>query len=379
MKNVKLVIAILSIISVIFTSCVGGNAIEKKQAELEKLKAQQADLAIKVKTLEDEIKAGGGVTVEKREKVVNVAVNNVETANFRHFIDVQGRVDGDENTTISAKVPGLVLNVLAKPGSLVKAGQVLAELDGNAIRKQIQSMETNLSLVTELYNKQKALWEKQVGSEIQYKQAKTNKESLEQQISSMREQLAMYKITSPVNGTIDEVHLKVGQTAAPGMPYFSIVNFNKLKVKADVAESYANKIKQGNDVQITFPDIEKTINTKISYSGKGISALNRTFGVEIALPSDESYLPNMIAVVKIIDYAKNDVIVIPVNCIQNADGENFVYLAIKEGTKTIAKKRIIKVGVTYNDKAEIIAGITKGDQLITEGYSDLNDGELIKF
>lgn len=378
MKNAKVIIAILSIISIIFTSCGGGNAIEKKQAELEKLKSQQADLAIKVKTLEDEIKAGGAST-EKREKVVNVAVSNVETANFKHFIDVQGRVDGDENTTISAKVPGLVLNVLAKPGSVVKAGQVLAELDGNAIRKQIQSMETNLSLVTELYNKQKALWEKQVGSEIQYKQAKTNKESLEQQISSMREQLAMYKITSPVNGTIDVVNLKVGQTAAPGMPYFSIVNFNKLKVKADVAESYANKIKQGNDVQITFPDIEKTINTKISYSGKGISAVNRTFGVEIALPSDESYLPNMIAVVKIIDYAKNDVIVIPVNCIQNADGENFVYLAVKEGTKIIAKKRIIKVGVTYNDKAEIIAGLTKGEQLVTEGYSDLNDGEAIKF
>ncbi len=378
MKNGKVIIAIISIISIILTSCGGGNAIEKKQAQLEKLKAEQADLAIKVKTLEDEIKAGGA-TIEKREKVVNVAVTNVETSNFKHFIDVQGRVDGDENTTISAKVPGLVLNVLAKPGSVVKAGQVLAELDGNAIRKQIQSMETNLSLVTELYNKQKALWEKQVGSEIQYKQAKTNKESLEQQIASMREQLAMYKITSPVNGTIDVVNLKVGQTAAPGMPYFSIVNFNKLKVKADVAESYANKIKQGNDVVITFPDIDKTINTKITYSGKGISALNRTFGVEVALPSDDSYLPNMIAVVKIIDYAKNDVIVIPVNCIQNADGENFVYVAVKEGNRTIAKKRVVNVGVTYNDKAEIIGGLDKGEQLITEGYSDLNDGELIKF
>jgi RND family efflux transporter MFP subunit len=378
MKNGKVIITIISIISIILTSCGGGNEIEKKQAELEKLKAEQADLAIKVKTLEDEIKADGA-TIEKREKIVNVAVTNVETSNFKHFIDVQGRVDGDENTTISAKVPGLVLNVLAKPGSVVKAGQVLAELDGNAIRKQIQSMETNLSLVTELYNKQKALWEKQVGSEIQYKQAKTNKESLEQQIAAMREQLAMYKITSPVNGTIDVVNLKVGQTAAPGMPYFSIVNFNKLKVKADVAESYANKIKQGNDVIITFPDIDKTINTKITYSGKGISALNRTFAVEVALPSDNSYLPNMIAVVKIIDYAKNDVIVIPVNCVQNADGENFVYLAVKEGNKTVAKKRVVNVGVTYNDKAEIIGGITKGDQLITEGYSDLNDGELIKF
>jgi RND family efflux transporter MFP subunit len=378
MRNEKLIIAILSVISIIFTSCGGAGTAEQKQAKLEKLKTKYSELAIEIKNLEEEI-ASSGVKIEKREKIVNVAVTSVETSNFKHFIDVQGRVDGDENTTISAKVPGLVLNVLVKPGSVVKAGQTLAELDGNAIRKQIQSMETNLSLVTELYNKQKALWEKQVGSEIQYKQAKTNKESLEQQISSMREQLAMYRITSPVNGTIDVVNLKVGQTAAPGMPYFTIVNFNKLKVKADVAESYANKIKQGNDVIITFPDIDKTINTKISYSGKGISALNRTFGVEVALPSDDSFLPNMIAVVKIIDYAKSDVIVIPVNCIQNADGENNVYVAVKEGDRTIARKRAVKVGVTYNDKAEILSGLAKGEQLITEGYSDLNDGELIKF
>ncbi|MES2380026.1 MAG: efflux RND transporter periplasmic adaptor subunit [Bacteroidota bacterium] len=378
MKNVKVIIAILTIITIALTSCGGADTIEAKQAKLEKLKAEQATLATNIKTLEDEIKSSGA-KIEKREKIVNVAVSNVATTNFKHFIDVQGRVDGDENTTISAKVPGLVLNVLVKPGSVVKAGQVLAELDGNATRKQMQSMETNLTLVTDLYNKQKTLWEKQVGSEMQYKQAKANKESMEQQIASVREQLAMYKITSPVNGTIDIVNLKVGQTAAPGQPYFTIVNFNKLKVKADVAESYANKIKEGNDVQITFPDIDKSINAKITYSGKGISALNRTFSVEVALPSDESYLPNMIAVVKIIDYAKSDVIVIPVNCIQNAEGENHVFVAVKEGDRTIAKKRAVKVGVTYNDKAEIIGGLAKGEQLITEGYSDLNDGELIKF
>ncbi|MES2655864.1 MAG: efflux RND transporter periplasmic adaptor subunit [Bacteroidota bacterium] len=378
MKNVKVIIAILTIITIALTSCGGADTIEAKQAKLEKLKAEQATLATNIKTLEDEIKSSGA-KIEKREKIVNVAVSNVATTNFKHFIDVQGRVDGDENTTISAKVPGLVLNVLVKPGSVVKAGQVLAELDGNAVRKQMQSMETNLTLVTDLYNKQKTLWEKQVGSEMQYKQAKANKESMEQQIASVREQLAMYRITSPVNGTIDVVNLKVGQTAAPGQPYFTIVNFNKLKVKADVAESYANKIKEGNDVQITFPDIDKSINAKITYSGKGISALNRTFSVEVALPSDESYLPNMIAVVKIIDYAKSDVIVIPVNCIQNAEGENHVFVAVKEGDRTIAKKRAVKVGVTYNDKAEIIGGLAKGEQLITEGYSDLNDGELIKF
>jgi RND family efflux transporter MFP subunit len=272
-----------------------------------------------------------------------------------------------------------VLNVLAKPGTVVKAGQVLAELDGNAVRKQIQSMETNLTLVTDLYNKQKALWEKQVGSEIQYKQAKANKESLEQQIASVREQLNMYKITSPVNGTIDVVNLKVGQTAAPGFPYFTIVNFNKLKVKAEVAESYANKIKTGNDVMISFPDMNKTISAKISYSGKGINSLNRTFGIEANLPNDESYLPNMIAVLKIIDYAKENAIVVPVNCIQMADEKSHVFVAVNENGKLVAKKRNVIVGTTYNESAEILSGLNKGEQLITVGYADLNDGEAIKF
>jgi membrane fusion protein (multidrug efflux system) len=378
MNNGKLITAILSIITIIVTSCGGDKTVEAKIASLEKLKTEQAALTTKIKALEDEIKSSGA-KIESREKIVNVAVSKVETSKYNHYIAVQGRVDGDENATISAKVPGLVLKVLVKPGSLVKAGQVLAELDGNTIRKQIQPMETNLSLLTELYNKQKALWEKQIGSEIQYKQAKTNKEALEQNIAAMHEQLNMYKITATVNGTIDIVNLKIGQMAMPGMPYFSIVNFNKIKIKADVAESFANKIKEGNIVQVEFPDIEKTISSKITYSGKGISALNRTFGVEVALPNDNSYLPNMIAVLKIIDYSKENAIVIPINCVQNSQEGTSVFIATNENGKTIAKKRLVKVGSTYNDQVEILSGLEKGEKLITVGYGDLNDGELIKY
>jgi membrane fusion protein, multidrug efflux system len=377
MKNGKIIIAILSIITIVLTSC-GDKTIEAKKASLEKLKSEQAALSTQIKTLEDEIKSSGAM-LESREKIVNVAVSNVETSKYNHFITVQGRVDGDENATISAKVPGLVLKVLVKPGSIVKAGQVLAEFDGNAIRKQIQPLETNLKLLTELYNKQKALWENQIGSEIQYKQAKTSKEALEQNIAAMLEQLSMYKITASVNGTIDVVNLKVGQMAMPGLPCFTIINFNKLKVKADVAESYANKIKEGNIAQVEFPDINKTITSKITYSGKGISALNRTFGVEVALPNDNSYLPNMIAVLKIIDYSKDNAMVIPVNCIQNSQEGTIVYVAVTENGRTIAKKHLVTVGSTYNDKAEILSGLAVGEKLITVGYGDLNDGELIKF
>lgn len=378
MRTIKTIILSLTVLSIV-VAC-GGNAEtnEAKQAKLEKLKLEQASLSSKIKALEDEIKSSGS-KIENHEKIVNVAVTSIETSRFKHYVDVQGRVDGDENATISAKVPGLVLKVLVKPGSVVTAGQVLAEFDGSAIKKQIKPMETNLVLLTELYNKQKALWDKQIGSEIQYMQAKTNKESLEQQIAAIYEQLSMYKITASVNGTIDIVNLKIGQMAMPGMPYFTIVNFNKLKVKADVAETFANKIKEGNIAHVEFPDINKSITLKITYSGKGISALNRTFGVEVALPNDNTYLPNMIAVLKIIDYSKENAIVIPVNCIQNSQEGTNVYVAVTENGKTIAKKHLVTVGSTYNDKAEILSGLEIGEKLITVGYGNLNDGELIKF
>lgn len=378
MRTIKTIILSLTVLSIV-VAC-GGNAEtnEAKQAKLEKLKLEQASLSSKIKALEDEIKSSGS-KIENHEKIVNVAVTSIETSSFKHYVDVQGRVDGDENATISAKVPGLVLKVLVKPGSVVTAGQVLAEFDGSAIKKQIKPMETNLVLLTELYNKQKALWDKQIGSEIQYMQAKTNKESLEQQIAAIYEQLSMYKITASVNGTIDIVNLKIGQMAMPGMPYFTIVNFNKLKVKADVAETFANKIKEGNIAHVEFPDINKSITLKITYSGKGISALNRTFGVEVALPNDNTYLPNMIAVLKIIDYSKENAIVIPVNCIQNSQEGTNVYVAVTENGKTIAKKHLVTVGSTYNDKAEILSGLEIGEKLITVGYGNLNDGELIKF
>jgi multidrug efflux pump subunit AcrA (membrane-fusion protein) len=163
------------------------------------------------------------------------------------------------------------------------------------------------------------------------------------------------------------------------MNAINVVNFSNLKVKADVAETFANKIKEGNVAQVEFPDINKSITSKISYSGKGISALNRTFGVEVALPNDNTYLPNMIAVLKIIDYSKDNAIVIPVNCIQNSQEGTNVYVAVTENGKTIAKKRLVKVGSTYNDKAEILSGLAIDEKLITVGYGDLNDGELIKF
>jgi membrane fusion protein (multidrug efflux system) len=372
----KLIIpTILSI--ALFAAC-SGNKGSNKQAELDKLKGEQTKLTEKIEKLEKEIVADGGTVANQREK--NVAITEVSKQAFTHYLDIQGKVDADENVTLSPKMPGTISRIIVKTGDHVSNGQILAEMDNQSVKLSIAEAQTGIDFLTTLYNKQKALWDQKIGSEVQFLKAKNAKESAERKMASLNEQLDMTRIKSPINGTVDEVMIKLGQAVAPGAPSLRVVNFSVLKAKADVAEAYASKIHKGSDVIVRFPDINKEIKAKISFSGRAINALNRTFGVEVNLQgNNDDYHPNMLAVLKIADYQNASTVVIPVNTVQSSEEGQYVMIAVKEGGKTVAKKQVITIGSTYDGSAEVKSGLAKGDNLITTGYQDLNQGDVVKF
>jgi len=348
-----------------------------KLAELEGLKAEQAELTESITKLQKEIDALGGADENLRFK--NVAVSKIENSDFTHYIEIQGKVDADQNIGISAKMPGTITKVYARVGQSVGAGTVLAEMDNETIKLGIAELESGLSLATTMFQKQKALWDQKIGTEVQYLTAKNQKEGLEKKLASLKEQLEMSKIISPIAGTVDAVDIKIGQAVAPGIPAIRVVNFSNLKAKADVAESYSSKVKSGNDVIVSFPDLGAEINGKLSFAGRVINPMNRTFGVEVNLPSSNEYHPNMLAVLKIADYQSKNALVIPVNVIQNSEEGQYVMLVNSTGKNAAAKKALVKVGSISNGKAEILSGLNAGDVLISTGYQDLNEGDLIKF
>jgi RND family efflux transporter MFP subunit len=308
-----------------------------------------------------------------------VAITPITLSTFTHSVDVQGRVDGDQNVTISPRASGQLVKIYLKAGSSVKAGQIIAEIDHAAIKAQINDLKANLELATQMYEKQKNLWEQKVGTEIQYLQAKTNKESLEAKLANAQEMQDMYLIKSPINGTLDDMSLKVGQMATAGQTSVRVVNLSELKVKADLAEAYAGAVKEGDPVNMYFPDIDKSATSTVAYSAKVINPTTRTFGIEIRLPGDNTFRPNMITEIHVVDYRKDNAVVVPINAVQQLDDDNIVYVAVQEGKKTIAKKVSVKTVKMYNGKMEILGGLKSGDQLITTGYQDLTDGEVIKF
>jgi RND family efflux transporter MFP subunit len=276
-------------------------------------------------------------------------------------------------------MPGTVTRILAEIGQEVKAGQVLAEMDKESIAKGIDEVKNQLTFATDIFNRQQALWNQKIGSEIQFLQAKNNKESLEKRLVSLNEQLDMALIKAPISGVVDEVYARIGQPASPGAPSFRVVNFSNLKARAEVAEVNANKVKKGNSVLVIFPDIQDSVNGQISYASKVISPMTRTFFVEVPLKNGKvDYKPNSIAILKVSDYSNPKAITVPIRLVQNAEDGMYVLVAEEKDGKIVASKRVVTLGTSYNGVAEVKSGLAIGDKLINAGYQSVNVGDLLK-
>jgi RND family efflux transporter MFP subunit len=311
-----------------------------------------------------------------------VSVQPLVNQPFDHYIEVQGRIDGNENIGVSPRTAGVVTKVIVTEGETVKKGQALAELDADVLKRNLSDLQSQLSYVTDLYEKQKALWDQKIGSEVQYLTAKNNKESVENKIASLKDQISMSSITSPIDGTVEDIPIKVGQLAQIGVPAFRVINFAKVKAVADVGEAYSSKIKTGDQVKIFLPDFNVELQQNVTFASKYINPTNRTFIVEVELPPSTNmvYRANMIAVIRIKDYSNTSTMAVSQNFIQSSKDEGlYVFLAKDENGKKIARKTFIKTGVTYNGLTEVLGGLKEGDKLITAGYKDLYDGQVIDY
>ncbi|MCX6247030.1 MAG: efflux RND transporter periplasmic adaptor subunit [Bacteroidetes bacterium] len=347
-----------------------------KQAKLDQLRKEHDQLAAQITALELQLNSTNKVPA------TIVSVQSLTVQPFEHYIEVQGRIDGNENIGVSPRTAGVVTRILVKEGDYVKKGQVLAELDAQVLKQNLADLQNQLSYTSDLYDKQKALWDQKIGSEVQYLTAKNAKESVENRIASLKDQINMSSITAPIDGTVEDIPLKVGQMAIAGTPAFRVINFAKAKAVADVGEAYSSKIKTGDQVKIFLPDLNDELQQNVTFASKFINPTNRTFVVEVELPPshDLVYRANMIAVIRIKDYANSSTVAVSQNFIQSSKEEGlYVFLAKEENGKKVARKAYVKTGVTYNGLTEILSGLKDGDKMITAGYKDLYDGQVIDY
>jgi membrane fusion protein, multidrug efflux system len=352
-----------------------------KKAELAKLKQQHTEISDKIKSLELEIKSGQKDSLNMDEFKF-VGLTNVINSRFDHYIRVQGKLDGDQNAAVFAEAPGTVSAKYADVGQRVSKGQVLAQIDDQQYRAQLDGLETQYKFASDMFDKQQRLWEQKIGSEVQYLQSKTTKESLEQQMASLKQQLDKFKIKSPISGTIEECNIKVGGVVSPDprLAAYRVVEFKNLKVSAEVSEAYSARVKTGDKLIVTFPDLNKQVDAKVSFVSKYINPVNRTFLIEAKIDGSLNDLKaNMIAIIQINDYHSDSAIQVPMNVLQTDQLGSYVYVARSKDNLNAAVKQPVVIGNSYNGVAEVLEGLSDGDKVISTGFQELIDGQYIRF
>jgi RND family efflux transporter MFP subunit len=387
----KITRIVLAAVLITLVACGGKNdttVLKEKKAQLEKLKGQQAKLNETIANLEAEIiKLDPSAQKEEKAKLVTLAT--LAPAPFTHYIDLQGKV---EAVNISYVTPrgggGQVRALFIKKGDPVKKGQLLLKLDDAIARQNViaaeqnlETLKTQLAFAKNLYQKQKNLWDQNIGTEVQMITAKNNVDNLVNQIKTTQEQTQVYKeqlgftaVYSDVNGVADDVNIRVGEFFT-GQGQIKIVNTSNLKITTQVPENYAGRVHVGSHVKVTLPDINKTIDAPISVVSNLIDAINRSFYVEIKIPAGKDFKPNQIAMVRIQDYMVDKAITAPVNTLQTDDKGKYVMVAVNVNGKVTAHKKIVTIGELSGDTIEIKSGLLAGDQVIVDGFQGLYEGQ----
>ena len=378
----------ITTLSLSLLACGGGNksaeeiisagnleAIKQKRTEIV---SQQKGLNASLSLLDNAI-----AKLDPNQRLPLVTTILTKEAPFTHFVELQGSVDTKNLLELAPESNGILSRVYVKEGQKVRKGQLLAKIDDGGLSQQLSQLKIQAALAKTTFERQERLWNQNIGSEIQFLQAKSNYEAQEQAINQVKKQIAKTNVTAPFSGTIDEIITEQGSVVAAGQSkLMRIVNLDNMHIDTDVPERYISAITPGKTVVVTFPVLGKTIDATVKQTGSYINPDNRTFKVEIAIPNkDKDIKPNLTAKLRINDYSSDAAILIPQSIIsENAKGQQYVYAVSKTDANNIGEvsQKIITTGKTQGDNIEVLSGLSNADALVQEGARSIKAGQKVK-
>ncbi len=377
--NTPKIILLIAGLALTATACNSGDDVAAQKAALKEKKAELQSLRAEIAELEEQIAASDPEFGQEVREAQLITTIPVKQDTFEHFVEVSGDVRSDKNVTISAETMGAVERVLVTEGQQVRKGQVLMNINADVLQNSLNEVKTQLELATAVYERQKNLWDQKIGTEVQFLQTKSNKEALENRLSMLQSQLAQANVKAPFSGTIEEVMVRVGEAASPGVPMIRLVSLQDMSIRADVSESFVGSFNKGDAVEVYFPSLDKTYQSTIKAVGQVINPNNRTFTLEAALPNDTDLLrPNLLAVLRVKDFEKQNALVVPTHLIQRDRKGEYVYVVENKANVKQVTKKHIETGLSYNNETLVESGIQPSDVLVNEGFREVSEGVNVK-
>ena len=386
MKNTYLLI----LITVFLNSCSNKKQLSLEEVlvtnDVELLKSRKSEIDAKLEELSldlDQLNNKLSILNKDRNTPLITTITTSEQK-FNHFIELQGNVKTKQNVLVYPEMPGILNKVYVKEGQKVIKDEILATIDDGGLSQQLLLLKSNEQLAKTTFERQKRLWDQQIGSEIQYLQAKTSYNSQKNATRQLKKQLGKFTIRAPFSGIIDNVFKEKGTVVAPGpgAEIFRIINLSNMYIETDVPENYISSIKKNKMVEVNFPILGRSYDTSIRQVGNFINPSNRTFRIEVGIPNlDGEIKPNLTAKLRLNDYSNSNAILIPQSIIsENAKGQQFIYVVKdnKEKNQVYAERLVIETGKTKGDFIEVTKNLDANVEVILEGARSVNNGQVVK-
>ncbi len=368
----------LSLLLVFAASC-GKPSNEAQIEKLEnKVRSEESKIRKsrnKISDFYDQIAELGGDTLAAVD-TVHITTTPVVKEDFEEFIEVAAVVDSRDNLVLSSDMGGRVTTMRVKEGDRVSRGQLLAEVDAELVRDQIAELENQLELAQTVFEKRDRLWQQEIGSEIEWLQARNNVESLEKSLATAQTQLSKAALRSPISGTVDKVFVNQGEMAGPGAPVVRVVNLSKVQVRSDVSEAYLGKVSRGDTVKVHFPNIGATYESRVSAVGQVIDPNNRTFSMEVAINNADGKLkPNQVGTIRLRNRFEPNQVQVPSRLVQSAFSGDFLY--VMDPKSHVALRRSVELGPSYDGMTVVRSGLKAGELLVDDGFRNVSDSTLV--
>ncbi len=379
MKKIYFILMVTVFIGFLVNCGSSENSINELKKEIAEKKTNISTIKKEIKVIEEKINKA---TPKKDKKDIRLLVNikQLKYEKFVHYITQNGSIEAVNSAFVSAEMNGQIKKIFVKEGDFVKKGKLLIKLNSSIIEGNIRELKTALKLAKTIFEKRKGLWDKKIGSEIQYLESKTNMDSLKNKLQTLNAQLDMSLIKAPLDGYIENVIPKVGELASPGIQLIQLINLSKLYINSDISETYLPALKKGDWVGLSFPSYPnlKKID-KVYLTGNSINVKNRTFKLKVLIDNIDGLLkPNNIALIKLKDFISDTAIVIPSVIVKRDMKGDYVYIVKTIEGKKMAKKQYIKTGLSEGGDTMVLKGLKTGEKVILKGYNLVKNGIEVK-
>ena len=324
----------------------------------------------------------GIMLLDENEQIQVISKFNVIEKEFTTYVELQANLKSRKNVVILSEFQGALKNLFVREGQLVKKGELLAEINDSGLKEQLDQMLIQANYTKDNFDRVKRLWEKNIGSEMQFLKAKSDFETNNKMVEQIRDQLSKTKIYAPFDGEIDEIISNLGSNLVPGSPILRVVNLDIIYAEAQVPEKYVSSIELGTEALVSIPLLNKEVTSKIVQSGNFINPNNRTFRVEAPVENkDKRIKQNLNARIKIKNYSNIKALVVPLRVIrEDASGRPFIYKLAETDKKDIllTVKIFVETGANNDEEIEITKGLSIGDIIVLEGANNVEDKQRVR-